>query len=119
MESVISFIRDFDILSYGLDGWDVIMLIASTIFACYLLMRIASFLPPSKADLTKKILTFIFHLIAYGVIAFALLNSYLIKDYGRMAVIIFIIMIPSLRRWVANLYNRYDGWVDRIADRNK
>ena len=117
MESVFAFIREFKISSYGLDGWDVLIITGLVIFGFILLKRTVSFITPKKARFINRILTYIFYLIVYGVWAFIIANSILTDDYGRAVVISFILILPALRKLVSTFYERYDNWIDRIADR--
>lgn len=117
MKSAVDFIREFKLSSYGLDTWDVLIIICLMIGGCILFKWALSFISPTKAKLINNILTYTINFIVYGVWAFSIANSILTAHYGRAIVISFLMILPAITKWVASFYKRYDHWIDKIAER--
>ena len=119
MNQAADFIRNFEPSALGLGIWGVWIGLGIVIVAYVVMVKLATFLPRVTSDLTRKILRITFYAILIGVISFMLLNSLLNQNYGQLAVIIFLLLLQTLRRVASKLYKSYDTIVDKVADRWK
>ena len=115
METVLDFIKDFRLSTYGLDAQDI-WIIAGVLIVSFILANVLiSFLPTRTAGRLKKILTVVVFWMLYGVIIFLMLNAFLTKDYEKLAALIFVLIVPYLRRGVDLFYETYDNLVDKVT----
>jgi len=117
METVIDFIKEFQLSTYGLDIWDMLIAFGILVGGVILLNWLISFLSILTATRLKRVLSFVVHSILYGIAIFTMLNSFLTKDYVKLATVIFVLIVPYLRQWVGKIYEKYDGLTDKIIRR--
>jgi|GEM_PF-4542486 len=114
MKSVVDFIREFKLSSYGFDMWDMWIafgiLIVVSVLARWI---VASFLPASKTSPIKRTLSIVFNTIFYVVLTFVILNALLLDDHLKVTLIIFLMVVPHHDKF----FQAYDNLVDKIVNR--
>lgn len=115
METIIDFIKEFQLSKYGLDVLDMLNILGMILGSFILAYGLTAFLPAVTAVRLKKILLRVVSSILYGVIIFMMLNALLTKDYGKLAVLIFSASVTYLRRGVELFYETYDKLVDKVT----
>jgi hypothetical protein len=118
MDRITTFIKNFDPSFFGLDSWDLSIGFGLMILIFILLNWLTSFLQPAIGQRIKKILAIVFYAVFIGLLLFMLLNSLLTERYDRLIIMIFILILPYLKRLVGNFYKRYDELVDRRISRD-
>jgi hypothetical protein len=117
MDRITDFIKNFHPSLFGLDPWDMWIGFGLMIIIFILLNWVTSFLQPTTGQRIKKILAIVFYSLFIGLLVFALLNSLLTERYDRLTIVIFILILPYLKRLVGNFYKRYDDLVDRLTNK--
>lgn len=117
METVSDFIKNFKLGSYGLDIWDMWIILGCFILTFITLNWLASFQPSRASKKMKTILNVVFITLFYIVVTLMILNSALTRDYARLLVLIFLLVLPYLKRGVKGFYQRYDQVVDKFNDK--
>lgn len=102
MNKAIDFIKDFDSALFGLGSWDIWISLGIFVLVFILANSLTSFLQPTTSRRIRKILNIVFYAILGGVLLFVVLNSILIKHYDKLTVMLFLIILPSLKKWVGN-----------------
>jgi hypothetical protein len=115
METVTNFIKDFKLSSFGLSTLDAWIVFGSLVLILVLGYWLASFLQPTATTKIRKVLTIIFYSVFYGVLIFMALNLLLNQNYERLALITFLFLLPTLKRWVGKFYDNFDRLVDRLV----
>jgi hypothetical protein len=118
MDRITDFIKNFDPSVFGLDSWDLWIGFGLLVLIFVLLNWATSFLQPTIGRTIKKILAIAFYSVFIGLLFFMLLNSLLTERYDRLTMMIFILILPYLKRLVGNFYKRYDEVVDRRISRD-
>ena len=118
MDRLTDFIRNFDPSIFGLSPWDMWIGLAVMVFIYIVLNWLTSFLQPTTGQSIKKILAMVFNSVFIGLLIFILLNSVLTERYDRLAIMVFILILPYLKILVGNFYKRYDNLVDRRISRD-
>ena len=117
MDDAIDFIRDFKPSFFGLDNWGLWICFGVIILVFVVANWLTSFLQPKVAKIIKSILAVLFYTVFFSVMLLAILNSILTARYDRLTIMIFILILPYLKRWVGNFYKKYDAFVDRLANK--
>jgi hypothetical protein len=117
MDRITDFIRNFDPSLFGLGPWDIWIGLAVIVLNYIVLNWLTSFLQPTRGQRIKKVLAIVFNTVFIGIPVFVLLNSLLTERYDRLTVMIFILILPFLKRLVGNFYKRYDELVDRLTNK--
>jgi cytochrome b561 len=117
MDRIIDFIKTFKLSLFGLDTWDLWIGFGIIILIFVFANWLTSFLQPTTGQRIKKILTIVFYSVFFGVMILIILNSLLTENYDRLTVMVFVLIIPYLKRWMEEFYKRYDRFVDRITDK--
>jgi hypothetical protein len=117
MGTSIDYIKNINLSLFGLHTWDIWIWLGIIIILFVTANWLASFLQPTTAQRTRKILAFTFYLLFFGIMSLVVLNSLLTEKYDRLAIIILLLILPSLKKWVAKFYQRYDKFMDRLINK--
>jgi len=118
MGGITDFIKNFDPSFIGLDSWDLWTGFGLMVLIFVVLNWLTSFLKPTIGQRIKKILAVVFYSVFIGLLLFMLLNSLTTERYDRLTIMIFVLILPYLKRLIGNFYKRYDELVDRRISRD-
>ncbi|SKC88818.1 hypothetical protein SAMN05660236_5701 [Ohtaekwangia koreensis] len=118
MDSVIDFIKNFKFPLSDLDFWGLLITFGIIILIFVIANWLISFLNPTTARTTKRILTIIFYSVFFFELIFVVLNAILTENYNRLTVMVFMIAPYYIRLWIGKFYKRYDKLVDKLASKD-
>jgi hypothetical protein len=109
MGTIIDFIKNFHVASYGLTMVDVWVCLGLILIVSVLVRWLISFLPQESSAKVKRIITVVSLSFIYSIVAFIILNALLNKRYDKMILLIFFLVVP----YVKKMYQLYDNLVDK------
>jgi hypothetical protein len=109
MKAIIDFIKNFHLASYGVTAKALWLFFGLLLVTFFLVRWLTSFLPESSSAKIRRIITVVSLLIFYCAVVFIVLNAFLTESYSQVAVMIFTLIVP----YVKKLYKLYDDLVDK------
>jgi hypothetical protein len=109
METIIDFVKNFRLASYGITTFDVWLFLGLLLVTFVAVRWLTSFLPESSSAKIRSVITVVSLSVLYSVIAFIILKAFLAQRYGKVAVMIFTLVVP----YVKTLYKLYDDLIDK------
>lgn len=115
MANSLDFIRDFNIADYGITGWYfwtgyILLVILWMVYHRFVLSKKTPYW-----ERTTRIINFGFKFLFYAVYLLLMLQAYLNDDYSKL--LVELLMLVLAINVVGKLYDRYDKFIDKIADK--
>jgi hypothetical protein len=115
MDNVLDFIRDFRMADYGIDGWHVLMGFMAYVTFWMASVRLISSMKNLNKTSIKRFVNFFFSFFIYGLFLLIMLHAFLNQDYFKLGLELFMLVLS--KNLIGKIYDRYDRFVDNIADK--
>jgi hypothetical protein len=115
MNDALDFIRDFRMADYGINGWHVLIGFVAYLTCWTASVRLLSSMKNLNKTSMKRFVNFFFSFFIYGFFLLIMLHAFLNEDYFKLGLELFMLVLS--KNLIGKMYDRYDRFVDNIAEK--
>jgi hypothetical protein len=115
MDDVLDFIRDFGMADYSIDGLHVLIGFIAYVTFWTASVRLISSMKHLNRTSIKRVVNFFFSFFIYGFFLLIMLHAFLNEDYFKLGIELFMLVLS--KNLIGKMYDRYDRFVDNIAEK--
>jgi hypothetical protein len=115
MDNVLNFIRDFRMADHGINGWHVLIGFVAYVTFWTASVRVISSMKNLNKISMKRFVNFFFSFFIYVFFLLIMLHAFLNEDYFKLGLELFILVLS--KNLIGKMYDRYDRFVDNIAEK--